>query len=397
MKTIKQLLFLSFFIIIFAEQIQFYFPLIKADALCGSYNIPPKPLFTLDNWLGGNYQDSLMKNYEYDMSLHVPFVRLRNQIGYSLFDEVKANGVEEGKNHHLYSIGHVYSLFGKDFIGEEKVIDRVTKLAFVQQELKKRNIDLLCLVAPTKPSIMPEYLPEKYDLSKIKKSNYDAYLEQFDKNKINYIDFKKYFLNLKPTTKHALFAKLGVHWSGYGATIAADTLINYMQQIRNIKMINHYQLSGTTTRIPRDTDHDMAVIMNLINEIPSDTLYYPNIVFVKDRTKTKPNVLIIGDSYVWSWIGFYPYFKNVFDSNSCYWYYNHDLAYTNGKIPANTQVSDFNINEETLHRDFIILVYNESTLVNFGNDFIEQMYDMFQKENNSEKNRGNNQLLKTNK
>ncbi len=390
MKTIKQLLFLSFFIIIFGEQIQQYLPLIKAPPLRGSFVAPPKPTFSLDNWLNGNYQDSVMKFYEYDISLHVPFVRLRNQIGYSLFDEVKDNGVEEGAQHHLYSTGYINSYMGKDFIGEDKIVDRVTKLAYVQQELKKRNIDLISLIAPGKPSIVPEYLPKKYNLSKITRSNYDAYAEQFDKQKINYIDFKKYFLKLKLTTKHPLFAKLGVHWSGYGATIAADTLINYMQRIRNIKMINHYQISGTSSRIPRDTDHDMAVIMNLINEIPSDTLYYPNLVFVKDRTKTKPNVLIIGDSFVWSWIGFYPYFPNMFDSNSSYWYYNHNLGYTNGKFPENILVSSFNLKKETLHRDFIIIINNESALVNFSNEFIDQMFDMLQKENNPEKNRGSN-------
>ena len=385
MKTIKHILFLSFFIIIFGEQIQSHWWVVRAGYLAGAVNAAEKPTLTIDSWMSGNYQDSLMKYYEYSICLHPGFVKLRNQIGYSLFDEIKANGVEEGQQQHLYSNGYIDSYLGKDFLGDDKIIERVTKLAYVQQELKNRNIDLISLIAPGKPSIVPEYLPKKYNLSKITRSNYDAYAEQFDKQKINYIDFKKYFFKLKLTSKHPLFAKLGVHWSGYGATIAADTLINYMQRIRNIKMINHYQISGTTTRIPRDTDHDMAVIMNLINEIPSDTLYYPNLVFVKDRAKTKPNVLIIGDSFVWSWIGFYHYFPNMFDTNSSYWYYNHNLGYTNGKIPENILVSSFNLKEETLHRDFIIIINNESALLNFGNDFIEQMYDMLQKENNAGK------------
>ncbi len=385
MRIIKHILFISFLIIICGEQIQQYFPIIKAEPLRGSFVIPQKPTITLDNWLSGNYQDSLMKYFEYDLSFHVPYVRLRNQIGYSLFDEVRGNGVEEGDHHHLYSTGYINSYLGKDFVGDNKVIDNVAKLAYVQDELKKLNVDLIFMIAPGKPSIIPEYIPKKYDLSTKTKSNYDAYVEQFDKQKINYIDFKKYFLKLKPTSKHPLFSKLGVHWSGYGATIAADTLIKYMQQERNINMINHFQLSGTTTRIPRDTDHDMGGLMNLIYEIPSDSLYYPNLVFVKDKTKTKPNVLIIGDSFVYSWIGFYPYFQNIFDSNSSYWYYNHDLGYTNGKCPQNTSVSSFNLKEETLHRDFILLLFNESNLLNFDSDFTAQMYDLLQKENNSVK------------
>ena len=91
MRIIKHILFISFLIIICGEQIQQYFPIIKAEPLRGSFVIPQKPTITLDNWLSGNYQDSLMKYFEYDLSFHVPYVRLRNQIGYSLFDEVRGN------------------------------------------------------------------------------------------------------------------------------------------------------------------------------------------------------------------------------------------------------------------------------------------------------------------
>lgn len=384
MKYIKHILFISFFIIICGEQIQMHWPIITARKLKGDFIIPPPPTFTFDNWFSGNYQDSVMKNYEYDISLHVPFVRLRNQIGYSLFDEVKANALEVGKNEFLFGSGYIENYFGKNFnskTSDNDVKDNVTKMAYVQAELKKRNVDLIFLITPGKPALMPDLLPEKYDTVKVKRSFYDSYVEQLKAQKLNFIDYRKVFLQLKPQLKHPVFPKLGVHWSGYGATIAADTLIKYMENLRHISMIKHVTIGGTETNITRDSDNDVGELMNLIYPIPSNKLYYPIISFVQDKTKTKPNVLIVGDSFVWSIIGFYPYFPKMFGRNSDYWYYNEGLGFSNGDIPANRNVKSLNLKEQTFNRDFILIMFNEANLHLFNNGFVHNMYTMLKAEN----------------
>lgn len=381
MKIIKHILFILFFLIFFGEYIQNNYPLIRSEPLQGGIVIAPKPNLNLDNWLSGKYQDSLMTFFEQNLDLHPSLIRLHNQIGYSFFCEVNVNKVESGKDQLLFETGYISSYLGKDFNGDEIAINKVKKLAYIQTEFKKRNVDLLFVIAPGKASFFPDFLPSKYDVSKKTRSNYDAYIDQFDKQKINYIDFVKYFQKLKSSTKHPLFTRSGVHWSGYGATLAADTLFSYMEKLRSIDMPDFYSDGGEESFEPRGTDADISSGMNLLYKVPSFKMYYPKVVFKNVENKVKPNVLIIGDSFVWSWITFYDYMPKLFSDQSVFWYYNREAYFPLGQDQKSTNVSQLNLKEQLNNRDYILIIFNESNLDNCGYDFIEQTYELLQKEN----------------
>ena len=380
LKFLKRILFILFFVTLCGELIQNYRKWYVSEPLQGGIVVIPKPQFTLDNWFSVNYQDSTMKYYEQNLDSHVFLTRLNTQIAYSTFGEISAVRVEEGKNHFLFDNGYIESYIGKDFVEENKVIEKVNKLAYVQAELKKRNVDLLFLITPGKPSHYPEYLPEKYDLNRKTRSNYDAYTEEFEKQKINFIDCRKYFLKLKPTTKHPLFTRYGVHWSIYGSTIAADTMIKYLENLRHIDMMDYYYNGGRETTIPEKTDADILYAMNLLRTYPSLPMYYPNLVLKKDSAKVKPNILFVGDSFLWSWIGMDNFIPNIVDSKSAFWYYSQVVGWPQVNRQDNYPVSKLNLKDETLHRDIIVIVYSESSLVNCGYNFIEQMYDLLKGE-----------------
>jgi hypothetical protein len=108
-------------------------------------------------------------------------------------------------------------------------------------------------------------------------------------------------------------------------------------------------------------------------------MYYPNIVFEKNSKKKKPNILIVGDSFVWSWIRFYNFFPNLFNEKSAFWYYNHEVAWS-PTDQNKTLTASLNLKEETTHRDFILIVNAESSLNNAGQFFIEQMFEMLHKD-----------------
>ena len=112
MKIIKHILFISFFLVCCAEIIQTHKRFIDSPKLDGAVYVIPKPTFSLDNWLSGKYQDSAMTYYEEQANLHPFFVRLRNQIGYSLFDEVRVSQVHLGKDQNLFGGGYIESYLG---------------------------------------------------------------------------------------------------------------------------------------------------------------------------------------------------------------------------------------------------------------------------------------------
>ena len=379
MKIAKHILFILFFCVFLSELIINHTQFFSFKKLNGQTIREPQPKFTLDNWLNGDCQEQQMKFFEQNLDIRPFLIRFRNQLGYSIFNELNAPEIEVGKNQVLFGSGYIESYMGQNFIGEDKIINKVNMLAYVQDELKKRNVDLIFVIAPGKPSVFPEYLPEKYDLRKKKRSNYDAFAEQLEKQKINHIDFSNYFLKLKPKSKYPLFTRCGVHWSGYASTIAADSLVKYMEKLSAIDLLNYHTEGGQETTVPRSTDADLGDLLNLTVDIPSHEMYYPNIVFEKNSKKKKPNVLIIGDSFVWSWISFYNFFPNLFNEKSAFWYYNHEVAWS-PTDQNKTLTASLNLKEETTHRDFILIVNAESSLNNAGQFFIEQMFEMLHKD-----------------
>ena len=358
------------------EFIQNYYPYINSRMLYGAVTVAPKPTFTLDNWMSGMYQDSLMKEYEEDLGIHKGLIRFNNQVGYSVFNEIKAHNVVEGKNRMLFESAYIYAYYGRDFVGDTKVKENVSKLKYVQDELKKRNIDMLFVVCCGKASYNFENIPEQYNDSVKTKTNYDAYIEAFAKEKINYVDTRTILLKLKSNTKHPLFPSCGVHWSIFAASIAADTVLKKMEELHKMDMPDYHYEAGELSDTARYSDDDIGKAMNLIYDVPQYPLYYPKIVYKKDSTKTKPNVLLLGDSFLWTWMEPYHYPIEMFSNKSSWWYYSQELEWPAGSDGRHIRIEKLNLKEETLNRDFILIVYNEANLVNFDYGFANRMYNM---------------------
>ena len=131
-------------------------------------------------------------------------------------------------------------------------------------------------------------------------------------------------------------------------------------------MVDCMMEKGITTETPKFYDNDLMDLLNLLYKLPSNQLYYPSIRFNDSPEKYKPNTILIGDSYTWAWIHTCPFFQNIFDRNSEFWYYNRVVEFTNsGAYPSNKNVESFNLTEKIKQRDFIILLFNEHNLFEF--------------------------------
>ena len=377
MNLIKHLLFIFFLFIFLTELVMNRCSFFSPKPLIGSVINEAKPELSLDSWGAGTFQESFMKYYEQTLSIRPFLVRINNQIAYSLFNKIKVIYAEQGKQELLYEDYYIVSYLGKSFAGDSVIKQNIGKLSFIQAKLKKQNICLLIAIAPDKPSYFPEYFPEKYNKIKKTRSNYDAYIEQFEKQQINFIDYRKTFLNLKHFVKYPLFPRNGSHWSGYGAMIAADTLFKKMERLKGIDLIDFYDKGGEVTDIPRGTDNDIGDAMNLICEKPSYKMYYPNIAFKSAKGKTKPNVLVIGDSFNWGFIDTYPFYPTLFDKKSAFWYYNNIVWWCGNNNETNMHVSDLNFKNEIKDRDYILILFNDPNTNNCSfRGFVDQLYNL---------------------
>ena len=377
MKYSKRIFILLFFVILSGELIQHHLHPINVETLHGSSTQLSKPIFSFDKWLEGTFQEEWTKYLDQKLDLHSFLVRLSNQIDYTLFKQTKAVRVEEGKDGYLFDNGYIESYYGDDYEGDYFFLDKAKKLLFIQEKLKEKNIELIFIIPAGKPSLYLDKIPKHYFTKSKKKSNYEGCVEQFRKHNIQLVDLRNYLLKVKDTAKYPLFSKKGVHWSGYTATITADTVIRYMENLKKIDLPDYRQTGGETTFTPRGTDDDILKAMNLLIEDRSEKLFYPTITFDKpDSTKVKPNVLIIGDSFVWTWLNFYEYIPHLFSEKSEYWYYNKEVHWPLQQNQFPYSVSTKNLAEKVKDRDYILLVFNDASLIHCGYGAIEQLYDI---------------------
>ena len=382
MRLIKHALFILFFLILFIEIIQNNIPFINVGRVEGNVDKVNKPKFTASNWLNGEFQDSLVKYNEQNLDVHPFLLQCHNQVAYSVFGEINVKDIVAGKDNMLFEGKYLNAYWGQDFAGDTVVKEKVRKLIYIKSELKKLNIDFILLIVPGKASYFPEYLPAKPDNVIKKRTNYEAYTEELHRQHFEYLDLKPYFLKLKSTTPYPFFNRIGTHWTLYSSTLAADSLFNYMQHVRHINMNKFIVSKGEVTTKAKYPDNDIGQPMNLLCPIPSFTMYYPVVTFPKDTAKTKPDVLIIGDSFLWNWSVYYPFFQNLFGGKSAFWYYNKEVWWPSVEGQERQLTSQLNFNDQTMNRDFIILESSEQNLCNFGYDFIEPMYNLLMKKNN---------------
>ncbi len=353
---------------------------IEFKPLAGVYSTTAQPDFKIKEWFEGNYQANYEKYIEHNVGLRNFFVRVKNQFDYSLFNISNAAKVIVGKDGYLFEQNYIDAYLGTDFAGEAAISDKVRKIKNVQSALKKKNIDLIVALAPGKASFYPEYIPSQYNLQKKKSMNYDWILKRSYDAGINVIDLAGYLLSMKQNEQYPLMPKTGIHWSYYGMTFCADTLIKYMENLRQIKMPRLEWSELEVSEIPRDPDNDLGDLMNLLWDISFPPLAYPKIYFTTEG-KVKPKVLVVGDSYYWN-LQNAGIIENVF-ANQDFWYYNYEI-YSNRQKQQQT-VNDIDFRAEVEKNDFIILLTTDAGTANVGYGFIDKAYEIYASKNDSPK------------
>ena len=369
---IKEILLIFILLVLVFPAIQKMFNIIKVEWLKGAIIKIDKKELTTYNWFSGEYQEQSEKYFNENFGFRNAFIRLNNEIGFDFFRKAKANGVIIGKNDYLFEENYIKAYYGTDFIGKDSIDNRMNQLKYVQDTLKKLNKNIILIFAAGKGSYYPEYIPDKFRVKK-RMTNYDYHLKLAKDFKINYIDFNDYFLKNKHKCKYPLYPQYGIHWSKYGMCLAADSIIRYIEKMRNIDMNNLYW-KKVDIENPKDEDYDIANGMNLIFKLKSFKMGYPQIKFENVKSKVKPNLLVVSDSYYWGMFNFG--ISTVFNK-SHFWYYNKEVYPETFSKPLFT--SDIDLKKEINDHDVIIIMSTQATMTDLGWGFIEKLYQTLKK------------------
>jgi hypothetical protein len=376
----KTVLFILLFCMLWMPFIQQYtrwLPELKLDGAFVESSLPP---LTNESIKSFEYQNQFEKYQNEHFGFRPLMVKIKNSIDYWLFSELSNADNVEGKNGLIFSVGSIARTLGLDYNGKEVNQNRIDRIRFMNDGLKKHGCKVITTIAPSKEMIYPEYLPLSH--LNLKKGNFD-YLDivtGLRKSGVDVLDFCHFFRKMKDTCAvYPLYTRTGFHWSAYSSSFAQDTLLGYIKA-RFPEPIPEYKRVGAEwTKTPRDSDADFEKSLNLLCSLNQPAYLYPKLEMIPGTLKRpRPKVIIIGDSFFWQ-IKDHKNLLHIFSEDSKFWYYFAQTSFPIGDL-AGVPLKDIDVMKELETADFVILFASIGTLKEFPFGVTDYYYDHIAKE-----------------
>ena len=342
--------------------------------LKGDVQLTQKPELNVNRWLDGSFQGQFEKYVNDNIGFRPWFVRVRNQITYSLYGKLNAAYVIRGKEDYFYEINYIKAYNGTDFIGKDTITERAIQIKLLQDSLQKIDKTLIICIAPGKGSFYPEYFPDEYKMPHTNLTNYNLYKTAFDSLGVNCIDYNGWFKAMKDTSRYILYPKYGIHWSNYGMLLATDSLISFIENKRHIDMPDLKLTNFKLSKHLNNSDYDIADGLNLVFKLPTDPLCYPEILWEDTTNKVKPKVIVIADSFYWSMFGTEVWNKSF--SPGGFWYYNKQIYPES--FSQELLVENINHKKAIDENDVFVIMANEANLPLFPWGAVENLQRPFE-------------------
>jgi hypothetical protein len=345
----------------------------ERSGLDGYFEQPKAPEYTLHAWFLGEFQAQLELTLQYEIGFREFFVRTRNQLDYSLFGKINAIDIYEGDDGYWFRQSEDHGIKGEDFVGVDVIEEKVRKLKEIQTHFDSLGTHVVVCIAPGKAWYHQEFIPESRMEHIGAHTNYDFYREQFDLKGINYIDMNAWFLQMKDTATIPLYSKGGVHWTMFGAFTGTDSLLNYIEETASIDLPGFYWDEMLAPEKPWGPETDVYNAANLLGDNDEMQLYHPMLKFEDSVGRTRPDVIVVGDSY-WHFTLWHYIPQKAFSDRSTFWYYFKEIE-TNSLEKLGT-TENFDLEMEYEGQDFIVLLFTPTNLGRFSYGFIDETYEM---------------------
>lgn len=336
-----------------------YFQNRQVEPLHGTSTKVEKPIFSWTDWLNGDFQTKMDKRTNSHFFIRSVLIKVRNQIDYTFFDKVNSKNVLKGKDNVLYEQGYIDSYLGMNFIGEDKINEKLDKIKRLQDTLTSMDKKLLVVIASSKAAYFPNNFPAKYDTITKQRTNYEYFEKQIGAKGINHIDFNKLILDMQDTIAHPSFSKKGIHWSNSSKQLVWNTIAKKLEEDKDWKLAR-LQSKGFAMLPPKGRDRDLFDLLNIYGYRDDAKMAYHD-YHIDTVDIDKPLGLVIGDSFFWG-LRILGFSREVLNDGQ-FWFYNNSVyPEDNGILYTN---KDFDLRTTALKNDIIILLTNPSNLHNF--------------------------------
>lgn len=366
-------------LLLFVWMVQERYALFTFKPLQGVFQPTPAPSLSFDSYRTMQYQDQMESYLSEHLGFREPLFRLYNQFLYDFFRKTYSEEVVIGKDYWSYFRQHVNEYYGTEmyrwYDSKEEAcadFDREARLMWkLRGVLQDYGIEFLMFMAPDKGFLYPEHLPyRKHDTTTVNAREY--YSAKFDEYGFPYIEMTKWFLEIKEadTLPYSLMPQAGAHW-GFSAVLGADSLFRFMGSLNNQRLPElRIGPLHESSRLIQSGDRDLENTLNLMRILPHryDKLLDAEVTVVRDSATIWPNVLFVGNSFLWRMHDFIP-FDDMFCSSE-YWFYNSTANYGKNYSKA-VSVLDLDILQKILDNDYVVWFTDGNQMYKVSYGFVE--------------------------
>jgi SGNH hydrolase-like domain, acetyltransferase AlgX len=362
---------ITFCILLSLPPLQMCFRFFKEVEIYG-VNPPDKPRLTLKKWFNGRFQSAATTWFEKNSGFVGHFAKTYNQLIYHLFKEAPAGDVIVGKDHYLYMDNYVVPWQGFTVSKEKELSKFAERIKKLQDLLSKRGVTFLMVIAPSKATIYPEYIPNRFRVTgKSNQTNYDRILPYLREYNVQYVDGHQYFLQLKAESQYPLFHVAGIHWSFFGACKMSQVIQSKLSSLMQKDLVALNCEPVTMDTHPTGSDRDVAELMNLWTPELLTAFPTPHPVVSVDRKRGayRPSVLFMGDSFCWTLLDVAG--RKAFKQIDFLIYNNSLYPYPSRTKAVKWPRDRHRLRELILSKEVVILEAVEPNLNQIGYGFIE--------------------------
>jgi len=153
MKGTKKILISILVVLMIGHYVQFFTRFVPIKPLHGVTNENSVPDLNLQSWNSWSFQGDLTNYIGTHFGFRPFFIRLNNQLYYSIFKKSTNGSLIIGKDNYLFEKEYIDSYYGDDFIGSESIDSTMLMLNAVNKFLNKNSTQLIIVVAPNKANV----------------------------------------------------------------------------------------------------------------------------------------------------------------------------------------------------------------------------------------------------
>lgn len=357
---------------LFMPMIQEHYKLFKTKPLNGVNYVTEFPDLTLESFYKNKFQAQLEKYTAENFGFREFVIRLYNQYVWTFYNKTYSHFLVPGKGNWLFYTEAVNDYYGTEqskwYKTPENAIDwfdKNTKLMCqLRNVLKEYDIEFMSFMAPSKPFVYPEYLPDrKKDTTTINAIEY--YDKSLTEAGFPHIEMTKWFKAMRDTLPYPVFPNMDMHWQ-FTAVYGYDSLFRFMNSLNDfgIPKIKY----GKPYPIDDMIQNDEATLNLMFPIKDKNTDYKLDVEIEYDENCRKPKVLFVGDSFIWALDSHFQWEELMSDIEI--WFYNSSVF--KGFDRKSYKKEDINMLRDILRADYVIFYTSGHQWYRATYDFVEE-------------------------